>query len=152
MTAYRDRGDAFAIGYPAGWHRAPATLTPHLVNPREIVTIGTGPLPAGGRCAQFPTRALQALGPGDALVTVQERIGGPTGGAKPSSFAPTDGFVPGIATRACAPASRFAARIVNFDDHGRTFDALLAYGPTASARVRAQALAILDSFRATVRP
>src|SRR4051812_28613168 len=69
------RGDGIRYTIPAGWHAASTSLTPHLTNPHEVLTVGTGSLPVGGQCAQFPSAALAALGPADALVTVQERLG-----------------------------------------------------------------------------
>src|SRR5919198_4472421 len=51
-------GRADGIGYtiPAGWHAAKRSLTPHLVNPHEVLTVGTGSLPRGGRCAHSSRR------------------------------------------------------------------------------------------------
>src|SRR5689334_898435 len=69
------RGDGIRYVVPAGWHVAGRSLTPYLVNPRELLTAGTGRLPAGGACAQNPGAALAAMGPRDVLVTVLERHG-----------------------------------------------------------------------------
>ena len=45
------RADGVRYILPAGWHAATRSLTPHLVNPREVFTAGTGPLATGsGRC------------------------------------------------------------------------------------------------------
>src|SRR4051794_27192383 len=69
-------GDGIRFSVPAGWHVARQSLTPHLTNPHELFTAGTGRLPAApGRCAQFPSAALAAMGARDVLVTVQERYG-----------------------------------------------------------------------------
>src|SRR3954471_6919576 len=69
------RGDGLSYSVPPGWHLPRRSLTPHLVNPRQVLTVGTGPLPPGGRCAQFPSAALGAMRPTDVLVAVQERLG-----------------------------------------------------------------------------
>jgi len=42
------RGDGVRYSLPAGWQIARGSLTPHLSNPRQLLTVGTGPLPAGG--------------------------------------------------------------------------------------------------------
>src|SRR4051812_16837773 len=70
------RGDGITFRVPAGWHVARHSLTPHLTNPHELFTASTGGLAAApGRCAQFPSEALSAMGARDVLVTVQERYG-----------------------------------------------------------------------------
>jgi hypothetical protein len=43
------RGDGIRYTIPAGWHAATTSLTPNLTNPREVLSVGTGALPAGGR-------------------------------------------------------------------------------------------------------
>src|SRR5258707_14302926 len=64
----------YSVTYPSSWHRASRSLTPHLSDPHEILTVGTGRLPVGGpRCAQVPVSALEAVGPTGALVSIQER-------------------------------------------------------------------------------
>src|SRR5215212_6447816 len=70
------RGDGVTYRVPVSWHVAPRSLTPHLANPRELFTAGTGRLAAsGGRCAHLPSAALAAMSAADVLVTVQERFG-----------------------------------------------------------------------------
>jgi hypothetical protein len=145
------RGDGIRYTIPPGWHAARASLTPHLTNPREVLTVGTGPLPAGGRCAQFPSAALAALGPTDALVTVQERFGSVTSfPARPRRFS-----LPAPNTSeaaACAgPSASFSSYWFEFRDGGRGFHVLVAFGPRATGATRRAALAVLDSLRITPR-
>src|SRR6478609_6724221 len=126
--------DGVTYSLPAGWHVASRSLTPHLVNPREVFTAGTGRLVAqDGRCAQMPSAALAAMTPGDVLVTVQERFGL----VHQRSEAET-----------CAgPHPAFVSHWSEFRDRGRAFHVLVAVGRNASrARVSA-ALALLDSMR-----
>src|SRR4051794_40344538 len=69
-------GDGVTYRVPAGWHVAARSLTPHLLNPRELFTAGTGRLAANpARCAHMPSAALAAMRATDVLVTVQERFG-----------------------------------------------------------------------------
>jgi hypothetical protein len=139
--------DGIRFTIPPGWRAAPASLTPHLTNPREVLTVGTGALPVGGRCAQFPSAALAALGPTDGLVTVQERLGSVAGfPARPRRFSLPDPDT--SEAGACAgPGATFTSYWFEFRDRGRGFHVLVAFGRQAPAARRQQALAILDSLR-----
>ena len=145
--------DGVTYRVPAGWHVAGRSLTPHLVNPRELFTAGTGRLPvAPARCAQVPAAALAAMRADDVLVSVEERFGSDSEfAARPRQFAlgPSNTNV----LRPCAgPSSTIQTHWSGFRDGGRGFHVLVAVGSSASrARVR-DALAILDSMRIAARP
>jgi hypothetical protein len=150
-SAHTGHGDGVRYTIPAGWHGARTSLTPHLTNPREVLTVGTGALPVGGRCAQFPSAALAALGPADALVTVQERLGSVTTfPARTRRFA-----LPAANTSeaaACAgPRTAFDSYWFEFRQGGRGFHVLVAFGRAAPAARRREALAVLDSLQITPR-
>jgi hypothetical protein len=132
------------VSVPAGWQIAPRSLTPYLVDPREIVTATTFvPVAPAHPCAQWPA---VALGPGDALVTVTERAGVTTFAPRPRRFEPV-------------PTSPLTARLVqdcvgpgtvsyqDFSDGFRNFHALVVIDPRASPRVRVEAYQILDRLR-----
>jgi hypothetical protein len=132
------------VSVPAGWQVATASLTPRLGDPREILTATTfSPVVPAHPCAQWPA---VTLGPGDALVTVQERAGRIAFAPRPQRFEPV-------------PTSPITARLVqacvgtgtvdyqDFSDGLRNFHALVVVAPRASARVRAQAYEILDRLR-----
>ena len=145
------RGDGVRYTIPAGWHAARSSLTPHLTNPREVLSVGTGALPAGGSCAQFPSAALAAMRPTDALVTVQERLGSFRGfpaRAKRFSLGSPDTSE----AQACAGGNRSMHTYwFEFRQDGRGFHVLVAIGVSApAARVR-EALAVLDSLQVTPR-
>jgi hypothetical protein len=146
-------GDGVRYVLPAGWNVAPHSLTPHLVNPRELFTAGTGRLAAGdGLCAQVPSAALAAMRAQDVLVTVQERAGA-VGGfpARPRRFALVQSS-PSDADQCAGPHPAFASHVFGFRDRGRAFHALVAIGHSApQVRVR-EALAILDSLRSRPAP
>lgn len=147
------RGDGITYRVPPGWHVASRSLTPHLLNPREVLTVGTGRLATRPvHCAMVPSGALAAMRPADVLVTVQERFGSDrTFPPRPGHF--TLGPAPGIEADQCAgPHPAFVGHWWGFRQGGRGFHVLVAVGRSAShARVN-QALAILDSLRITARP
>jgi hypothetical protein len=64
----------FSVHIPAGWQRARARLVPKLLSPREILSLGTFPMPAGGggNCGREPIAAIERMETGDALVSIQE--------------------------------------------------------------------------------
>jgi hypothetical protein len=148
-TVRNDHGVRYLL--PAGWNVSARSLTPHLVDPHELFTAGTGRLAAGeGRCAHVPSAALAAMRAQDVLVTVQERAKG-VGGfpARPRRFALVQSS-PSEADQCAGPHPAFASHLFEFRDRGRAFHALVAIGRSAPpARVR-EALAILDSLR--IRP
>ena len=100
------------------------------------------------RCAHVPGSVLEDVRPGDAFVTLQERglgaAAGPDFPARPAHFGPELGG-PSEAS-ACVPSARFADHWFGFSDGGRHFHVMVAFGPQASADVRRQAWAILDSL------
>lgn len=134
-----------------GWQAAPASLTPNLTDPREVLAVGTYPLRyRESECAHMPGSALQDMGPADALVTVQER--GTDPGSRWPDFPPRPArFGPELGgaseASACAPGTRFTDHWFGFSDGNRHFHVLVAFGPQASPTVRAQAWAILDRLQ-----
>jgi hypothetical protein len=134
---------------PRGWQRARVNLTPHLVDPREELSVGTFPLRyrPDGSCSQFPVSALEDLGPRDAFVTVQERGRGSADGfpPRPRRFGPELGG--SAEDRGCVPGKHFTDHWFTFADGGRHFHVLVVFGPDASGRVKNQAWQILDSLK-----
>lgn len=149
-TTYVDRVHGFAVTYPRDWRRATRRLTPVLLDPREILSVGDGPLavqrPAAD-CPQLPTRALAALGEGQALVTIQERRRGSTGG---DAGLPVRWNRLGRLMIDCVPAG-VDGRWFVFTSAGRTFNTLIAVGPGSKAAVGRRAIAVVNSFRARPR-
>ena len=135
----------------AGWQAAPSALTPHLQDPREVLAIGTYPLRYRETdCAHVPGSALEDLGPGDALVTLQER--GLDRGSLWSGFPERPArFGPELGSRSeasqCVPAARLIDHWFAFTDGDRHFHVLVAFGERASPAVREQAWSILDTLR-----
>jgi hypothetical protein len=149
VTSHHAHGVRYSA--PAGWHAAARPQT-NLANPAEVLTVATGRLPGrGGRCGHMPSRALEAMGPGDVLVSLQERTGSPTGfPPRPARFtlpAPihTD------ADECAGPHPAFTSRWLEFADGGRAFHVLVAVGRSASSERVHEAEAILDSLRVSPR-
>jgi hypothetical protein len=134
-----------SVSLPAGWRLARQSLTPHLYDPREIMTATTFPaVPVPRACTVFPA---VALGPGDALVSVQERSRPYRFALRPRRFAPAPvGPIAGRMVNACVGGAGEVS-YQDFSDGLRSFHALVALDARASARVRDQAYAILDRLR-----
>lgn len=143
-----DQRHGLRFQLPTGWQRARVNLTPHLVDPREELSVGTFPLQyrPDGPCSQFPVSALEDLRPHDAFITVQERGRGSAAGfpARPRRFGPSLGGpadVPG-----CVPGKSFTNYWFTFADARRHFHVLVVFGFAASPIVERQAWQILDSL------
>jgi hypothetical protein len=145
------RGDGARYVLPAGWHAASRSLTPHLSNPVELLSAGTGRLPPGGRCAHMPSAALQAMRPQDVLVTVQERIGSTSSfPPRPAHFRAT-GDTRSEALGCAGAHPTFSSYWFGFRDGGRGFHVLVAVGRGASPARTKRAFALLDSLRIASR-
>lgn len=143
-----DPAYGLTLSHPPTWYRARQSLTPRLADPVELVTLATFPPGApDGRCAQFPTGALEKLGPQDAVVSLQERSGEPVGfRARPGPFRLDDG-VPSEAAECLDEAPGFVDRLIPFADGARPFYAYVALGDQAMPATRDEALTILDTLR-----
>jgi hypothetical protein len=150
LVSYRDDSRGFSVAYPSTWHRATESLTPTLVDPVEILSVGTYELRLGGeQCAQFPDRALDELGPEDALVSIQEEpsLGRPGWwSVRPTHFGPDEGRGDDESPGCLSRPKEFFHRWIQFQDRGRGFYAYVAMGNNASAETRKEAWAILDSL------
>lgn len=148
LATYREEQRGFAVSYPEGWRRAPTSLTPGLTDPREIVSLGTATLPPGGPCGHLPAAAVRAMGPEDAVVSIQERAGRPTSEfverSRPFELGePTDsGDLPACVGEHIHVREWF----VPFRDGDRGFYAIVALGASISEERRAETLRILDSL------
>jgi hypothetical protein len=155
-TPYSAHG--LTVSLPSGWRVAPRSLTPHLIDPRERLSVGTFPLRfRETECAQFPGSALADLGARDALLTLQERGNHTTVRVppRPARFGGDAGTVHLSEAHACTPGGgHFADRWLEFSDGGRNFYALIAFGPQATKATRAQTWRILNGLRVdpSVRP
>ncbi len=133
------------VSLPEGWKLASASLTPHLLDPHEILTAATfTPVPRASGCSHFPSARL---GSGDALVSVQERARAAAFAPRPRRFTPVP--ISPITTRIVQQCVLSPATVSyeEFSDGLRNFHALVVLDPRASPAVRVQAYAILDRLR-----
>lgn len=148
-VSYQDPPHEFSVQYPAEWHRSEEPLTPDLVDPQEILALGTFDLrPGGPNCAHLPVQALTDLGPGDALVWLAERERGDVSSyaTRPAAFGPTSGTDADESPDCLEEPKRFFHRWIAFQDEGRGFYILVAMGPDVSDETRQDAWAILDGL------
>jgi hypothetical protein len=146
-----DQTHGLAVELPPGWQHATASLTPGLVDPREVLSVATFPLHyRPTECAHVAGSGLDDLGPHDAFLTLQER--GLDRDATWRDFPPRPARFgselggPSEAS-ACVPSARFTDHWFAFTDGDRHFHVLVAFGAQAPAAVRDEAWAILDSLR-----
>lgn len=150
-TTYRDTNRGFEVQFPSDWRRARRSLTPNLVDPRELVSLGTGALrtQGPGDVAHRPQRALNAMSPRDVLVSIQERRA-PDLGDDDYSKRPADLRLD-RSTRASGLERTGSERQdvwwLTFQDRGRAFYALVALGREAAPARRLQAQRVLRSLR-----
>jgi hypothetical protein len=169
-TTYTDHRHGFRVTFPSSWRRAPRPLDPMLSNPKEILSLGSGPLPVGGGgdCHLFPAKAMAAMGPRDVLVSLKEdladRVGGALRGTPPRPrhfgivYRPrTHGRLqraehygemnrPGE-IRSENLSEHAAWTEILFRDRERSFRVVVAIGSQASARARQDVRHTLDSLR-----
>ena len=152
-TVSADATRGVQVSFPSGWRRARRSLTPNLWDPRELLSLGTGPLvvePKG--CGNMPAGALSALRAQDVLVSLQERRDPGRGyPPRPARFRLTRAIRSDAIGCLSDPARR-DTWWTSFRDGDRAFYALVALGRPASAARRREAELVLDSLRFTPSP
>lgn len=150
-TTYRDEELKFSASYPTEWNRATSALT-DLINPHELIVLGSGPLEPGGECA--PTASIDAMETDDVLIYLLEDGKGPAGDepSRPPNFAFSKGArepMECVGDPAQADVYSFL-----FTDSGRAFDATVIVGSAAEVTKRNDVLQVLDrlQFFSSARP
>lgn len=124
-----------------GWQAAERSLTPDLLNPKELLSVGTLAMKPGS-CATVPSRTVEAMRPGDALITIQERAEG-----RPEDYPPRPKSFrvrPSIDNFECAPQDLKVDSFV-FREAGRHFYVLVVVDRGAPVD---EAERILNTFEA----
>lgn len=145
-----EESSGLEVTYPDTWQRAGESLTPSLVWPREVMSLGTFPLRPGGRlCGHMPENALRDMGAADALVSLQiaGRFGSSTNDTWPPDFGPDD-LPPGDGTHdanVCAERPDLDIRWDRFYLQGAALYVLVAFGDQVDESVEQEVWDILES-------
>jgi hypothetical protein len=147
-----DRRRGYTVSTPPGWHLARRSLTPSLVDPAEILAVGTFPIRRGEELCQ----ALAKIPPDEAFVTLEERAraprGDPTFPRRPERFEPNPRLpgkseLPYCARGYKGPPIPMLDYWFGFRDAGRAFHVFVGIGKEAPEEVRREAFGILNSLR-----
>jgi hypothetical protein len=143
---------------PPGWLRAEGRLVP-LLSPREVLSVGTFPMPAGGggNCGREPVVAIRRMRAGDALISIQEYL--VTERMRPKltrSFPPKaeqlgldelrHGRVARVAGDPDDPGVAVTWATVPFSEAGRAFDALVYFRGRPGPELRREASRVIGEL------
>jgi hypothetical protein len=156
-TTHRDAQHGLALTLPPGWHRARRNLTPHLIDPREILSVGSYRLryKRRSRCdvPGCPLPALDGFGRRDVLISIQERrhVRRPVDAGfaprrRPFALEPMRLHYPPGARWRCARRVLGRTTWTAFTDSGRAFYAFVAVGRAATFATRRDALRVIESL------
>jgi hypothetical protein len=159
-TTTVSKSHGFTVSLPPAWQLSAESLTPDLLDPRELMSAATFPLAfRQGRCNHMPDGALRTMGPADGFVSLQERGGGRQASLagfphRRASFGASAEARPGDVTGCLGDSPHTVAYWIPFSDANRRFYALVVLGARAPQRTRDEAFAILDRlhFDPTARP
>ena len=134
------------VYYPLDWVRAEEPLIGQVEGVQELFSVGTFAMTPGvADCETLPGRALESMGPGDALVTLQEVSTTEGFGPRPQAFGPTKGDA--IDSVDClARPEQLSLEVFTFSEAGRDFRAYVAFGSEVPEERKRSALRVLDSF------
>jgi hypothetical protein len=155
--SYRDAQQRLSLMLPPGWRRARQSLTPDLIDPREILTVGSYRLryKRRSRCGVpgCPLPALDGFGRGDVLISIQERRhvrrpvqAGFTPRRRPLALEPMRLHYPPGARWRCARRVLGRATFTPFTDNGRAFYVFVAVGRAATPAIRRDARRVIESL------
>jgi hypothetical protein len=156
-TTYRDEQHGLSLTVPSGWHRARRNLTPHLIDPREILSVGSYRLryKRRSRCRVpgCPLPALDGFGRGDVLISIQERrhVRRPVDAGfaprrRPFAHEPMRLRYPSGARWRCVRRVLGQTTWTAFSDSGRAFYAFVAIGRAATSASRRDARRVIESL------
>jgi hypothetical protein len=157
-SRYEDRADGLTISFPPAWTMAAGNLTPDLINPKELVALGTYSLStntSSSLCPQFPAAALNAMGSGDAFISILGS--GPVANSQTNPFParPAGGFDGSSGVnlsrtdfpQCLAHPLNGSGQWIAFSQAGRNFYVLAVIGKSASQTLRSDVYTILNSIQ-----
>jgi|GEM_PF-3432085 len=160
VRAFASHRFGFSGSLPAGWHRSARQLVP-LLMPKEVLSVGTGPMPAGGggNCGREPVAAIGRMRAGDVLISIQEyavtrrmrplsaeTFPPPRAYARPARLELRRRERDFAGTRVPRSRALWSATLP-FRARGRAFDALVYVRGKPSPRRLGQVVAILAGLR-----
>ena len=160
-STYEDRADGLTMSFPSGWTMAAGNLTPNLINPKELVALGTFSLntnTSSKLCPQFPAAAVNAMGSGDAFISIlgvdplpnlpnsqtnlsPARPAGGFDGSSGFNLSKTD-FL-----QCLVHPLHGTGQWIPFSEGGRDFYVLAVIGTGATATLRSDVYRILNSIQ-----
>jgi hypothetical protein len=157
-STYDDQADGLTISFPSSWAMAAGNLTPTLINPRELVALGTYSLNTNtsrNLCPQFPAAALNAMGNGDAFISIMGSKPFPNSQMNPFPARPAGGFDASSGVnlsrtdfpQCLAHPLNGNGQWIAFSQAGRNFYVLAVIGRGASATLRSHVYTILNSIQ-----
>ena len=157
-STYEDQAYGLTISFPSDWTMAAGNLTPNLINPRELVALGTYSLntnTSSSVCPQFPAAALNAMGSSDAFISILESEPFANAGTNPFPARPAGGFDGSSGfnlsrtdfPQCLAHPLNGSGQWIPFSEAGRNFYVLAAIGTSASATLRSDVYTILNSIQ-----
>jgi hypothetical protein len=156
-TTYRDAQHGLSLTLPPGWHRARRNLTPNLIDPREILSVGSYRLryKRRSRCRVpgCPLPALDGFGRSDVLISIQERRhvrrpvdAGYAPRRRPFAFEPMRLYYSAGPRWGCGRRVLGRATWTAFSDKGRAFYAFVGVGRAATSATRRDARRVIESL------
>jgi hypothetical protein len=150
--AFSSRRYALEGTLPAGWRPSRERLVKRLIAPREVLSVGTFPMPpgSGGNCGREPAAAIRRMGADDVLITIQEySTTAKTRATLRRRFPPLPSG-PGIdrLERAWVAAERGVVHAtIPFGEAGRALEALVYFGRWPGGAERREVAEILAGIR-----
>ena len=160
VLTHRDRGTGVTVEYPSSWQVADGQLVaPIRGDPSpQILALGTFAMASdelecqgsscSARCPELPNRALQAIGPTDALIWVDELLMADIANypTRPDEFVRLPFAAADPPPRDCRHHDIQPGK-VSFSDGTRAFTVWVALGAEATDQTKSEALAIMNSLQ-----
>lgn len=134
------------VYYPLHWVRTEQPLIGRVEGVEEIFSVGTFAITPGvAECEDLPARAMESMGPADALVTLQEVSTNDGFGPRPRDFGTTKGDT-SDSVDCLSSGEQLSLEMFTFSEGGRDFRAYVAFGSEVPEETKRSAWQVLESF------
>ncbi|MGH2660631.1 MAG: hypothetical protein ACRDHS_13475, partial [Actinomycetota bacterium] len=138
------------VYYPLDWVRTEQPLIGRVEGVEEIFSVGTFAMTPGvAGCKDLPARAMESMGPADALVTLQEVTTNDGFGPRPRDFGTTSGDT-SDSIDCLSSANQFSLEGFTFSEGGRDFRAYVAFGSGVPEETKRSAWQVLRAFLSAI--